>query len=292
MQQPLISIITVNYNQAALTVEFIRSIQASDYSNFEIIVVDNCSPEDASWIQDSFPNIIYIAAPENGGFAYGNNLGIEKAKGEYLFFINNDTTITKNCLSLLLNFCQQKSNVGAVSPRIVYADTPSKVQFSGGYLNPFTSQIVWQNQQKSEQEHQTFECETDIVHGAAMFVPAKVIKDIGGMPEEYFLLYEEFDWSLTIRKAGYKLYYFGTPIVYHKVSQSIKNSPFKAFYMARNRLLFIRRHFIGVQKFSSFLFVTLITVPKSILKHSLLKEWAQVKAILKGVLWHLNHIIL
>ncbi|MCP4438421.1 MAG: glycosyltransferase family 2 protein [Aureispira sp.] len=285
---PLVSIITVNYNQFEFTVAMIESLSQLTYPNVEIIVVDNASTEDVLWDSIKSASVEIIYAERNLGFAGGNNLGIKKAKGKYLLFLNNDTTVVPDLLEPLVQFCENNSNVGAVGPQIVYADHPSRIQFSGSRLNRYTSQIKWMNLDLAVENHKDIVELSDLVHGAAMLVPTKVIKEVGMMSEEFFLLYEEFDWCERMKEAGYSLFYIGASKVFHKVSMTMKNSPIKSYYMTRNRILFIQRNFTGLQRYCSLLFVLLIGVPKSLFQLGLKREWKLIRVTLKGVFSHLK----
>ncbi|HSH20805.1 MAG TPA: glycosyltransferase, partial [Draconibacterium sp.] len=93
-QNPLVSIITINYNQIDVTKDLLKSLREISYREIEIIVVDNASPAgNPDEIKDAFPEIQLIKSDKNLGFAGGNNLGIIQAKGKYLFFVNNDTVV-------------------------------------------------------------------------------------------------------------------------------------------------------------------------------------------------------
>ncbi len=100
---PLVSIVTVNYNQSAVTCELIASLERISYPNIEIIVVDNHSEkDDPSIIKQRFPNIKFIPNPINYGFAAGNNFGIMAASGDYVLFLNNDTEVRPDFLEPLV----------------------------------------------------------------------------------------------------------------------------------------------------------------------------------------------
>ncbi len=91
MKEPLVSIITVNYDTPEVTAAMLRSLDKLTYQNWEVIVVDNASPKHSSvGLKNEFPFIKHISSPENLGFAGGNNIGLQFAKGEFAFFINND----------------------------------------------------------------------------------------------------------------------------------------------------------------------------------------------------------
>ncbi|HAW57841.1 MAG TPA: dTDP-Rha--alpha-D-GlcNAc-pyrophosphate polyprenol alpha-3-L-rhamnosyltransferase, partial [Bacteroidales bacterium] len=104
MKFPLVSIITVNYNQAASTLALIESLTKITYPNIELLVVDNDSTiENAKRINHIFPSVRIIKSPINYGFAAGNNLGIMQAKGKYILLLNNDVVVTPNFLEPLIS---------------------------------------------------------------------------------------------------------------------------------------------------------------------------------------------
>ncbi|MDZ7845886.1 MAG: hypothetical protein U5L96_03410 [Owenweeksia sp.] len=106
---------------------------------------------------------------------------------------------------------------------------------------------------------------TAYIHGAAMMISKKVLEEVGPMYEDYFLYYEELDWSERIRKAGYELLYRGHAKVYHKESVSTGvNSPLKLYYLNRNRLLFARRNFPPLNRLAcySYYFFAVVRLPK------------------------------
>ncbi|MES2111630.1 MAG: glycosyltransferase family 2 protein, partial [Bacteroidota bacterium] len=137
---PLVSIISVNYNTDAVTVEMLRSLQLITYPNFEVIVVDNASAVDARYIAQEFPAITFILNPKNEGFAGGNNRGIEKAKGDIILLLNNDTEVEPGFLEPIIDLFNNDPAIGIVSPKIRYYQTKSIIQYAGGTaINPFTA---------------------------------------------------------------------------------------------------------------------------------------------------------
>ena len=244
--QPLISIISINYNEPELTYLFLDSVNCLSYQNIEVLVVDNASsrPITQEKASEHFAGVKVLFAPENGGFGYGNNLGINIARGEFIFIVNNDTELKADIFEqLLLPFCD--SRVGVVCPKIVYFDAPDIIQYAGfTKINPITgrNRAIGYGQT----DHQQFDIggETFGAHGAAMLVRKEIIGKTNGFYEPFFLYYEEIDLSYRIMAAGFSIYYQPSAIVLHKESMSVgKNSTLKIFFLARNRLLFMKRNF-------------------------------------------------
>lgn len=264
-QNPLVSIITVNFRQATVTCALLDSIRENTYKNVEVIVVDNGSLADCSEIfKKSYPSVKLIVSSENLGFAGGNNLGIAEAMGDFLFFVNNDTVLTPNLIEALLSrFNTKNTNIGVVSPKIRYFDNPNVIQYAGfTEMNPITgrNEAIGKNEEDKGQ-HDTAR-PTAYAHGAAMMLRREIIEKVGSMPEDFFLYYEELDWCAQIRRAGFDIWYEPTGLIYHKESAAVgKMSPLKIFYITRNRLLFMRRNVKGWRLAAFLTYFYSVTVP-------------------------------
>ena len=131
---------------------------------------------------------------------------------------------------------------------------------------------------------------TDLAHGAALMIPMKVVSEVGLMPDIFFLYYEEHDWCEMVKRAGYKVMYVAESTIYHKESMSVgKNSPLKSYYMARNRLMFMRRNSKGLNYVLSLLYFIVISFPKKVFTHLLKFEFGLLSTYVKGVTWNLRH---
>ena len=291
--EKLLSIITVNYNGFKDTCELIESLPLNDES-LEVIVVDNASNNDeATDIAQRFPQVIVIRSHQNLGFAGGNNLGIQAAKGKYLFFINNDTLfrckkedVRRKMLQPLIDRLDSSPKIGMVCPKIRFSWGNQLIQYAG--YTPL-SQITLRNQSigYGEDDHGQYDTPhpTPYAHGAAMIVKREVVEKAGIMPECYFLYYEELDWSMMIRRTGYEIWYEPTSTIYHKESQTTgQQSPLRTFYITRNRLLFAKRNIMGGTRSLSYLYLIGIVAPKDILKYLFQGRFDLCKATIKGVI--------
>ena len=294
-QYPLVSLITVNYNQIGVTCELFDSLRAIDYPNLEIILVDNGSKVDETpIIATKYPEVKIIISEENLGFAGGNNLAVEEAKGEYLFFINNDTEIPNGTIPKLLEAFDKIPNLGMISPKLLYWPEEKGVNEIIQYVGATpVSNITARNKILGEMEpdnNQYTELkETPYAHGAAMMIPKKVINEVGMMFEDFFLYYEELDWCEQIRRAGYKIYVEPNVHVYHKESISVgKMSTLKTYYLNRNRIYFMKRNRSGFHVFLFSLFLIFVTVPKNVLMFILRGDWEHAKVFLKAVWWNVG----
>lgn len=287
IKAPLVSFVTICYNGMGDTCTLIESIHKIVQSvSYEIIVVDNASRTDeAAAIKARYPMVTTIRSKQNLGFSGGNNLGIEKARGKYLFLINNDTYIETDGMQALIDRLESQPEIGAVSPKIRFAFPPQHIQFAG-YTE--LSKITMRN------EPIGMGCPDDgrfdtphpspYLHGAAMLVKREVIERAGRMPEIYFLYYEELDWCTAMTRAGYTLWYEPSCTVFHKESRSTgQQSPLRTFYLTRNRLLYAWRNFTGVRRLLSILYQMTVAAGKNSLMYLLKRRPRLASSVWKGV---------
>lgn len=288
-----ISIITINYNGLADTCALIDTIPFNDES-LEVIVVDNASKEDeATILEQRYPQVIVIRSKQNLGFAGGNNLGIQAAHGKYLFFINNDTLLrckkddvrSKSFFQPLIDRLESSSKVGVVCPKIRFAWGDNPIQYAG--YTPL-SRVTMRNRAIGfgEADHGQYDIPhpTPYAHGAAMMVKREAIERAGLMPECFFLYYEELDWSMMIRRAGYDIWYEPACTIFHKESRSTgQNSPLRTYYITRNRLLFVKRNNTIPTRWLSYAYLIGIVSSKDCLIFLIKQQPELAKATLRGV---------
>jgi GT2 family glycosyltransferase len=296
-----VSIITVNYNETAVTCALLDSIRRQAYRDVEVIVVDNASLKNpASIFQERYPEVKFIRSEQNLGFAGGNNLALSVARGAYLFFVNNDAELVPGCIETMVQLIENQSNVGMLSPLICYfPEDPRQapiVQYAGMTpVSPFTGRNSTHGEREPEQGQFSIASPTAYAHGAAMMVPKKVLEQVGPMWEGFFLYYEELDWAERIRRAGFEVWVAPQARVLHKESLTIdKMGTTKTFYLTRNRILFMRRNF-GAWKLGIFyVFLMLVTLPKNSLMYVLKSDFENLRAFWKGVFsnfgFKANHI--
>ena len=282
-----ISIITINFNGLKDTCELIETLPLED-DTIEVIIVDNASQNDeATIIEQRYPQVLVIRSNKNLGFAGGNNLGIKAAQGKYLFFINNDTVFRPQTsdFKLLVNRLESSEKVGMVCPKIRFSWGDNPIQYAG--YTPL-SRITMRNHAigSGESDHGQYDTAhpTPYAHGAAMMAKREVIEKAGLMPECYFLYYEELDWSMMIRHAGYNIWYEPAVTIYHKESQTTgQQSPLRTYYITRNRLLFVKRNNPSVSRYISYFYLICLVASRDLLKYSLQRRFDLAKAVIRGV---------
>ena len=243
-----LSIILLNYNGYEDTINCVKSIQKSkNLKNYDIIVVDNKSPDDSLKYLRKVKDIILIESPSNDGFACGNNIGIKYAlehNSDYILLLNNDTEVDENAISIMLDKISNDDSLGIVECRIMYYSEKNKINYFGGHVD-FTSCLAVHHhlnkEYKEGMEEKFFY--TDFITGCSLMIKREVFEKVGLLPEEYFMYYEDTDFCVNVVDNGYKLGVCSDSVIYHKVSSSSggQASPFSTKWATRNRILFMKK---------------------------------------------------
>ena len=291
IKNPLISIVTINYNNISVTLDLLLSIRECTYKNLDVIVVDNGSDLDpVEMIKKTFPEVIAIRSAKNLGFSGGNNLGIKYAKGEFIFFVNNDTLFAENVMVELIKPFYEDDKIGIISPKVIYYETPNIIQYAGAtQINSLTGRNKIIGQGENDNNDLFKSGFTYFAHGAAMIIRRSLVERIGVFPEIFFLYYEELDYSYRTRKAGFKIYFNSAAVIYHRVSYSVgEDSPLKIYYMTRNRIMFMQRNFKGNRFVIFILFFILFTIPKNSFNYIISGRKDLLSSFYKAILWNLK----
>jgi hypothetical protein len=233
-----LSVILVNWN----SLDYLRDCLDSIYKNttgvsFEIIVVDNSSPEGGvDSLLVIFPEIVLFKSDKNLGFAAANNLGYRHAQGEFVLLLNPDTQLVDNSLGILLKHIRALPDAGIVGCKLLNTDLSiqvSSIKRVPSILNQALEmeflQIHWPNCPlwrlgplfASDTKVTTVE----VIPGACMLMRREVFNQVGMLNEEYFMYAEDLDLNFRVKEAGYRNYYVGeTAIIHHGGGSSRKKA--------------------------------------------------------------------
>jgi GT2 family glycosyltransferase len=277
-----ISIIIVNYKTPQLLLECIRSIvDTTKELSYEIVIVDNHSEDESEiLIATNFPNVKWINSGYNAGFARANNRGIRETNGDFIFLLNPDTTLTSNYLVKMINHYQLLSKmekVGLLTSRIISSVDHSLLVGTGiGFAgikkewkkNPISlkwrqlfnrkeNQVVYNAATSHYTNH-----EVDFVSGACTLIKRSTLENLNlFMGEDFFLYWEDVEWSFRVKKNGLKNYFFADVEIFHVNSAStgslinrtaqVRISEFLFYTKRYNKLSF---HLVGIlMRFNYFL---------------------------------------
>lgn len=231
--RPLASIIIITYNSSQFIVSCLQALQANTDYPHEIIVLDNASTDNTvQLIQELFTAVQLQVNEANIGFAAANNRAAQLATGEYLTFLNPDTIVKKNWLQPLIEVINTDKTIGAVTPQIVFAHEPDRVNTCGNTVH-FSGLTYCEKYGKLVSNAPPYT--VSAVSGAAFVMPKELFSSLGGFAEKFFMYYEDTELSLRMRCAGYFCTAVPKSIVHHAYIPSF--SPQKVFYLERNRYL-------------------------------------------------------
>lgn len=214
-EQPLVSVIIPIYGKVNYTLRCLASIvQHPPGLPFEVIVVDDCSPDDSRKILSKVDGIRLVCNASNQGFLRSCNLAAAQARGQYLYFLNNDTEVTPDWLDALARTFDQFPGTGLVGSKLVWPD--GVLQEAGGII--WKDGSAWNFGRYQDQLDPTYNYarETDYCSGASIMVPTALFNELNGFDELYVPAYcEDSDLALRIRDRGYRVIYQPLSVVVH-----------------------------------------------------------------------------
>ena len=290
--EKLVSIVSVNYKRPDITLAMLESLSLVHYSNIEMILVDNeCGAQAFPFEQYYKGNIQVIRSAENLGFAGGTNLGIRKAKGDYILLLNNDTIVSPDFLSPMVAVLEEQENIGMVCPKIYFFDHPNVIQYAGATdINKWTGRGAKIGYASKENGRFSTSQKTRLGNGACMLIRKEVFEEVGLLSQLYFMYYEEHDFTLRARQKGWDTYFCASSFIHHRQSVSIGlENPLKIYYLVRNRILFMRRFNNGLQLGLFLLYYLGLGFPKMLLKYLSKGKWRHIINMYKGLAWNLKN---
>lgn len=252
---PKVSVIILNYNNPDETLKCLDSVLKISYSNLNVIIIDNASTsgyENINNVAKNQTRISLVRNKENLGYGGGNNVGIKfamKQGSDYIFILNNDTQVPPEILTNLIEEAERDKGIGIIAPAI---NEGNRTTYGGRikWLKPELKHISSKSYPSTISQSSSYGTSklkatslSDYIPGAAMLVRKEVFEKVGLLPEEYFLYFEDADFSMRAKKAGFKLKVMPEVMIYHNVSSSALKlgSPLILRYHMRNSLLFNER---------------------------------------------------
>jgi GT2 family glycosyltransferase len=241
---PLVYAVVLNWCKPEETNKCLTSLLNSSYPNLEIVIVDNASTDDSiERISKEFPLLKLIISEKNGGYASGMNIGVKYAlenKAKYVLLTNNDMLFDKNFLEPLVELAESNPRNGIISPKVLYRQNPIKIYCAGGEFNKLKCVAINKYRGKNSNDFGNEIREIISAEGSCLLASKEVFLKVGMLNEEYFMYYEDLDFSLKVRKY-FKLLYMPKSNVYHEVGAGSNWRDFSSlyyYYFSRNRLIF------------------------------------------------------
>ena len=256
-----LSVVVVNYQTFELTRNTINSIFEYSYPfSYEILVVDNASTDDSlSKLQDYFKDkVTFIASKENNGFAAGNNQALRIAKGRYVLLLNSDTIVWENTLEDIYNYMEKHTDVGASGCRVLLENGDLDKACKRSFPNVKNSFFrLFHIPTNSKDDNYNLDdlpddeiYEIDCLTGAFMFMRAEALNEAGLLDETFFMYGEDIDLCYRIKKAGWKIIYYGESKITHLKGASSKKQKNKLIYeFYRAMYIYYKKHHASESSF-------------------------------------------
>ena len=255
-----LSIIIVNFETYELTKNTIKSILENQCNyTYEILLVDNASQDNSmEKLENTFkenPNIQFIKSKQNGGFAYGNNLAIKKAKSKYTLLLNSDTILKTNTLNNCLDYIESNDKIGALGCKVSLPNGKLDKACKRSFPNPVNSFYrLFHIPTKSEKNNYNLDdlddngvYEIDCLVGAFMLIRNQTIQDVGLLDEDYFMYGEDIDYCYRIKNKGWKIIYYGKSEIIHYKGASSKKQSYKLIYeFHKSMYIFYKKHYASI----------------------------------------------
>jgi GT2 family glycosyltransferase len=212
---PEVSVIVPTYGHLATTLNCLASLQRAPYPSMEVIVVDDCFPNEAvGKALSSVPGVRYLRTPTNLGFIGACNTAAAVAAGKFLFFLNNDTEVHPNAIARLADVLASRPNADACGAKLLFPD--GTLQEAGGIVWSDAAGNNYGRGQDPNLPAFNYVREVDFCTGAALMVRAEVFRDLGGFDTHFApAYYEDVDLCFKIKEAGHKVIYVPTAVVTH-----------------------------------------------------------------------------
>lgn len=293
----------LNWNGEEDTIECLDSLKSLNYPNFEVFLVDNDSCENSvnsivdyldndeyynyvlvekkhldTFVRTDDSNLIFILNDSNAGFAGGNNVALNYVKDNYpsgyVMLLNNDTIVTDDLLDALVEKFNESDDIGFVGVNHYYYHDRNTLQTVGGGLIDLVH-----GECMAVTEFGKYE-EFDFLTGSCVFMSCDVLRDVGVMSEDYFMYWEDVDWSTRARLKGYKLKISDTGCIYHKEGASIKSLS-RIYYHTRNRILYMKRNTNGLTYHKFIIYIFLYVMKESVTNIHKNKQYSHT--LIKGL---------
>lgn len=280
--------IILNYNSSEESIALYGKLQRLDDDSLEVLVIDNASQlEDRNRLMEVIPEAHLVFNKKNKGYAAGNNVGITKALengAAYIWILNPDIRIDNESLKILKETLMADTKLAAVGPRILHRHDEKVIFSDGELMNKRKCLTKHKNHNVSSNEVAAgIDYSIDYIDGSSILLNSEAIKEIGLLPEEYFLYFEETDWCFKAKKKGWVLAVNSHAKVYNLTSEKAKTFH---YYINRNRLIFSNNYLSNFNEIRNDSVIGIINEFFARFRGRYLKPYyfSRLKGILSGVI--------
>ena len=248
---PLVWIVIPTWNRCEDLLACLESIQALDYTNREIVVIDNASTDETvTAVHSHFPHTDLIALEKNRGAAAASNIGFDYALSrgaDFILRLDSDTTLAPDFLTHLVQAAQADSQLGIVVGKIYYHAEPQRIWSLGARRTSWLYTTTELGRDQLDAPAYAHPLPIDYAWSTGMLLSRRALELTHGFDPDFFVYYEEMDLSQRVRTVGLQLRSVPKAIMWHKVGE-LSRSPWVAYNWARGKMLFFRKHSRGLHR--------------------------------------------
>lgn len=251
MQAVAMSIVIVNWNTHDLLIRCLDSLNTHVKASCEVFVVDNGSTDgSAAMVREKFPQVHLIANPDNRGFAAANNQALRQARGRYLVLLNTDALLFDDSLDKLITQLDEQTDIGMAGLQLLNEDGSKQNSIANipSLLTELTNKSLlrkyWPARFPGKEHHFTEATDVESLIGACLVIRSQTAREVGLLDEDYFLWFEETEWTWRAAKHGWRIVFFPQFAIYHYQGKSAAKSPCRArIEYWRSRYIFFRKNY-------------------------------------------------
>lgn len=286
MEKGLVSVVLIVRNRKEDLIKCINSIKNNTYKKVEIIVADNNSTDGSKEaVKKLFPDVILLEHKLNIGSTIAMNDCIKKSKGEFILRLDNDVIMGEDSIEKMVEVLKSDKKIGATSCLYFYTEKPNILRGTDIRINLFTGKTTIRNRNKKYNgEFEGKLLESFSASGCTILSRRSIYDEIGFYDENYFLAYEDVDWCLRLRRAGYKIIIVGSAKIYHSKEGGMaeKYHPFRVYLTNHDQILFMKKH-AGGRNLIFIPYLCLFLYPAKIFIYLIKKQFECVKMYTRAV---------
>ncbi len=242
---PAVTAVVLHWGAPEATARCVRSLQRCGYANLSVIVVDNLGGPIWNGAEPADRTVV-LRPGRNEGYAGGNNLALQQARAagaRYALLVNNDATVRADAVDVLVATAESDPRIAFAGARLVDPDDRGEPHGSHGSITygPFLVAIAPDVPEDTARD-------VEWVSGCCLLVRLAALEEIGTLDEEFFLYCEDVDWCERARRLGYRVVYEPRAVALHRATRSLEVTCRRAYFLARNGLLFARKHATAAQR--------------------------------------------
>jgi GT2 family glycosyltransferase len=283
---PGVAIVILNWNNLDDTLGCIESLRRSSYRNCRMVVVDNGSTDGSQAGLREIPDIDLVEIEHNIGPTRGQNVGVKRAledSCDYVVLANNDIVVHEEMIARLVAAAEADPLVGIAAPKMYYFEPPDLLWFAGGTVSRWRGKSKHIGFKQPDAGQHDRPREIDYVGAAAMLVRREVYEQIGGENPAYFIYFNDTDFCMRAKGAGWKVLYTPDAILWHKVSTAVvDDSPNFWFQKNRSRAVFVRK-LARRHRLVALAYIAMFDTPRDLIRLAWLGRRDCIVAYLRGL---------